>query len=108
MAAAQSTSSGLETEYSGLPGVGPWTSEFLAMRALRSPDAFPGGDLGMRKALGGLTERQVRAVGAANGRNPLAIIIPCHRVIGRSGDLVGYAGGLDAKSWLLAHEKTVA
>jgi methylated-DNA-[protein]-cysteine S-methyltransferase len=45
-----------------------------------------------------------RAVGAANGRNPLAIIIPCHRVIGSSGQLTGYGGGLPTKRWLLAHE----
>lgn len=45
-----------------------------------------------------------RAVGAANGRNPIAIIVPCHRVIGASGALTGYAGGMDAKKWLLAHE----
>jgi methylated-DNA-[protein]-cysteine S-methyltransferase len=48
--------------------------------------------------------RAVRAVGAANGRNPLAIIVPCHRVIGSSGALTGYAGGLDMKRWLLTHE----
>lgn len=46
-----------------------------------------------------------RAVGAANGRNPLGIIVPCHRVIGASGDLTGYAGGLPMKRWLLAHEQ---
>ncbi len=45
-----------------------------------------------------------RAVGAANGRNPIAIIVPCHRVIGASGALTGYAGGMEAKRWLLAHE----
>jgi methylated-DNA-[protein]-cysteine S-methyltransferase len=45
-----------------------------------------------------------RAVGAANGKNPIAIIIPCHRIIGASGSLVGYAGGLPRKKWLLAHE----
>ncbi len=49
--------------------------------------------------------RAVRAVGAANGANPLAIIVPCHRVIGSHGDLVGYGGGLPAKRWLLAHER---
>jgi methylated-DNA-[protein]-cysteine S-methyltransferase len=49
-----------------------------------------------------------RAVGAANGRNPLAIIIPCHRVIGANGTLTGYAGGLDAKRWLLHHEQAHA
>jgi methylated-DNA-[protein]-cysteine S-methyltransferase len=46
----------------------------------------------------------VRAVGLANGQNPIAIIIPCHRVIGKNGDLVGYGGGLDNKTWLLQHE----
>lgn len=45
-----------------------------------------------------------RAVGAANGRNPLAIVLPCHRVIGSDGSLTGYAGGLPAKRWLLRHE----
>jgi methylated-DNA-[protein]-cysteine S-methyltransferase len=45
-----------------------------------------------------------RAVGAANGRNPLSIVVPCHRVIGASGALTGYAGGLAAKRWLLDHE----
>ena len=43
----------------------------------------------------------VRAVGAANGRNPISIIAPCHRVIGASGDLTGFAGGLEAKRYLL-------
>ncbi len=47
-----------------------------------------------------------RAVGAANGRNPIAIIVPCHRVIGSSGALTGYGGGMPAKKWLLAHEAT--
>lgn len=46
----------------------------------------------------------VRAVAAAVGRNPHAIMTPCHRVIGRNGTLTGYAGGLDRKRWLLAHE----
>jgi O-6-methylguanine DNA methyltransferase len=46
-----------------------------------------------------------RAVGAANGANPIAIIVPCHRVIGASGHLTGYGGGLDRKTWLLNHEK---
>ena len=46
----------------------------------------------------------IRAVGLANGQNPIAILVPCHRVIGKSGDLIGYGGGLDKKLWLLQHE----
>jgi O-6-methylguanine DNA methyltransferase len=46
-----------------------------------------------------------RAVGLANGANPLAIIVPCHRVIGSNGTLTGYGGGLDRKRWLLDHER---
>lgn len=46
----------------------------------------------------------VRAVGAAIGRNPLSLLIPCHRVIGSTGALTGYAGGVDRKRWLLEHE----
>lgn len=49
--------------------------------------------------------KAVRAVGGANNKNPVAIIIPCHRVIGKNGKLVGYGGGLDKKAWLLAFEK---
>ena len=45
-----------------------------------------------------------RAVGLANGRNPVSIVVPCHRVIGADGSLTGYGGGLDRKKWLLAHE----
>ncbi|NKC00748.1 MAG: methylated-DNA--[protein]-cysteine S-methyltransferase [Pseudomonadales bacterium] len=48
--------------------------------------------------------KAVRAVGAANGRNPIALIIPCHRVIGKNGSLTGFGGGLDAKQYLLEHE----
>jgi O-6-methylguanine DNA methyltransferase len=46
-----------------------------------------------------------RAVGAANGANPVAIIVPCHRVIGASGSLTGFGGGLSRKAWLLEHER---
>lgn len=49
----------------------------------------------------------IRAAAAANGKNPIAIIIPCHRVIGSDGSLTGYAGGLGRKKWLLAHESPV-
>ena len=49
-----------------------------------------------------------RAVGAANGRNPISIVAPCHRVIGGSGKLTGFAGGLEAKAFLLDHERAAA
>jgi methylated-DNA-[protein]-cysteine S-methyltransferase len=50
----------------------------------------------------------VRAVGTANGANPVALIVPCHRVIGSNGSLTGYGGGLDRKQWLLTHEGVIA
>jgi methylated-DNA-[protein]-cysteine S-methyltransferase len=46
-----------------------------------------------------------RAVGAANGRNPISVIVPCHRLVGSTGALTGYAGGLERKAWLLEHER---
>lgn len=58
--------------------------------------------LGMAKQLG--DEKVIRAAGSANGKNPIGIIIPCHRVIGSDGSLVGYAGGLWRKKWLLELE----
>ncbi len=48
--------------------------------------------------------RATRAVGAANGKNPIPIIVPCHRVLGARGELTGFGGGLDRKRWLLEHE----
>ena len=48
----------------------------------------------------------VRAVGAAIGRNPVSIVVPCHRVVGAAGSLTGYAGGTDRKAWLLRHEQS--
>ncbi|MGB0113313.1 MAG: methylated-DNA--[protein]-cysteine S-methyltransferase [Ilumatobacteraceae bacterium] len=51
--------------------------------------------------------RKARAVGAANGRNPISIIVPCHRVVGANGALTGFAGGLDTKAWLLDHERSM-
>ncbi|WP_017416645.1 methylated-DNA--[protein]-cysteine S-methyltransferase [Clostridium tunisiense] len=50
-------------------------------------------------------EKAVRAVGSANGKNKLSIVIPCHRIIGSNGKLTGYAGGLWRKEWLLNHER---
>jgi len=52
--------------------------------------------------------RAARAVGAANGRNPISIVVPCHRLVGAAGNLTGYGGGLDRKRWLLAHERRVS
>ena len=52
-------------------------------------------------------EKAIRAVGTSNGQNPIAIVIPCHRVIGSDGSLTGYAGGLWRKKWLLEHEQFV-
>ena len=62
---------------------------------------------------GGLAARigapkAVRAVGLANGANPVGVIVPCHRVIGADGSLTGYGGGLERKKWLLAHEARYA
>ncbi|WP_420478012.1 methylated-DNA--[protein]-cysteine S-methyltransferase [Brevundimonas sp. FT23028] len=51
--------------------------------------------------------KAMRAAGLANGQNPVAVIVPCHRVIGADGTLTGYAGGLERKRWLLAHEGRV-
>jgi methylated-DNA-[protein]-cysteine S-methyltransferase len=51
--------------------------------------------------------RKARAVGAANGRNPISIVVPCHRVVGSNGALTGFAGGIRTKAWLLEHEQRV-
>jgi methylated-DNA-[protein]-cysteine S-methyltransferase len=61
--------------------------------------------LGIARTLG--DPKATRAVGAANGRNPIGIVVPCHRIIGADGSLTGYAGGLDRKRWLLRHEESV-
>ena len=61
--------------------------------------------LELSKRLGDV--KAIRAVAAANGQNPLWIVVPCHRVIGSNGNLVGYAGGLHRKKWLLEHESPV-
>jgi O-6-methylguanine DNA methyltransferase len=58
-----------------------------------------------QQATGVNAPKASRAVGRANGRNGIAIVIPCHRVIGASGSLTGYGGGLDRKRWLLDHER---
>ena len=54
-----------------------------------------------------LQVRSASRVGLATGRNPIAIVVPCHRVVGADGQLVGYAGGLEMKQWLLDHERAI-
>ena len=71
--------------------------------------ALRGIPAGTTESYGGLAQRlgcpkAVRAVGGANGANPIGIVVPCHRVIGADGSLTGYGGGLPRKKWLLAHE----
>jgi methylated-DNA-[protein]-cysteine S-methyltransferase len=68
---------------------------------------------GATESYGGLArrignEKASRAVGLANGRNPIGIIVPCHRVVGANGSLTGYGGGLERKQWLLEHERRFA
>ena len=79
---------------------GVWT----ALRAIPAGETRSYGALAA--ALG--TPRAVRAVGLANGANPVALIVPCHRVVGASGALTGYAGGVARKAWLLRHEGVLA
>ncbi len=62
----------------------------------------------MKLARGTGDAKAIRAVGTANGKNNICIIIPCHRVIGSNGDLVGYTGGIWRKKWLLEHEAKYA
>jgi methylated-DNA-[protein]-cysteine S-methyltransferase len=82
------------------------------LECLRSLPVETGGTVFQRRTIsyGTLAERlgqpaAVRAVGLANGANPLSIVVPCHRVIGADGSLTGYAGGLQRKQWLLDHEQ---
>jgi methylated-DNA-[protein]-cysteine S-methyltransferase len=89
---------GLEIELIGTPFQrAVWT----ALRGVRAGETTTYGALA--RALG--RPGASRAVGAANGANPLWLIVPCHRVIASDGALTGYAGGLHRKAWLLAHEK---
>ena len=53
----------------------------------------------------GIWKMSAQAVGGAVSKNPVALIVPCHRVVGADGDLIGYAGGIDRKEWLLTHER---
>jgi len=70
-----------------------------ALQAIPWGEVVTYGELAAR-----IGSRAARAVGSANGRNPVAILVPCHRVVAAGGRLGGYAGGVDVKAWLLAHE----
>ena len=88
---------GLRVAFQGTP------FQMKVWKALRSIPC------GATQSYGALARRiqepsAVRAVGLANGANPIAIVVPCHRVIGSDGSLTGYGGGLPRKKWLLAHE----
>lgn len=72
-----------------------------ALRAIPAGETRTYGQLAA--AIG--SPKAVRAAGLANGQNPIAVIVPCHRVIGANGTLTGYAGGLERKRWLLDHER---
>jgi methylated-DNA-[protein]-cysteine S-methyltransferase len=73
-------------------------------RVWRALADIPAGETTSYGALAATTGSVARAVGAANCKNPIAVVVPCHRVIGSDGSLTGYAGGLERKRWLLAHE----
>lgn len=88
------------------PGGSPLqASVWAALRAVPYATTTTYGQIAAELGLG---RGAARAVGAANARNPLSIIVPCHRVVGAAGSLTGYAGGLEAKRRLLAHEARVA
>lgn len=74
-----------------------------ALRDIPFGETVSYGDQARR--LGGVNKS--RAVGAANGRNPIPIIVPCHRVIGANGNLTGFGGGIEMKVWLLDHERRI-
>jgi methylated-DNA-[protein]-cysteine S-methyltransferase len=76
------------------------SSVWKALRRIKDGTTVSYGELARRIG----KPRAVRAVGLANGQNPISIVVPCHRVIGSDGSLTGYGGGLERKQWLLKHE----
>jgi methylated-DNA-[protein]-cysteine S-methyltransferase len=76
---------------------------WAALRQIPRGETTSYGEIARRIGAAGAS----RAVGLANAANPIAIIVPCHRVIGSNGALTGYGGGLDRKRWLLAHERNL-
>ena len=97
---------GAPDAFAALPPLAPRGTDFQlrvweALRALRPGEVTTYGAIA--RAIG--RPSAARAVGRAVGTNPLAIVVPCHRVVGAHGALTGYASGLDRKRWLLAHER---
>lgn len=88
---------GIEVELNGTPFQ---RRVWEALRNIRAGSTCSYSDLA--RTIG--AQSAVRAVGTANGANPVAIVVPCHRVIGADGSLTGYGGGLERKRWLLQHE----
>lgn len=83
------------------PGGTPFQrAVWLGLRTIAAGTTIPYAELARRVG----SPRGFRAVGITNGKNPIAIVLPCHRVIGRDGTLTGYGGGLWRKAWLLRHE----
>ncbi len=85
------------------PGTAFQQLAWAELRAIPYGSTISYGDQALR--LG--DPNKARAVGAANGRNPIPIVVPCHRVVGSNGKLTGFAGGVDVKQWLLEHEQRV-
>lgn len=90
----------LDTVPTGTGGTAFQRSVWNALRAIPPGETRSYGDVAASLGKPGAA----RAVGRANALNPVAIVVPCHRVVGASGTLTGYAGGLERKRWLLAHE----
>jgi methylated-DNA-[protein]-cysteine S-methyltransferase len=87
------------------PGGTPFqTKVWLALREIDAGTTWSYEDLARRVG----SPAAMRAVGAANGANPIPLVLPCHRVIGKNGKLVGYGGGMARKAWLLRHEGSLA
>ncbi len=97
--------SGTDADASGLPldmrGAPFEQRVWAALREIPAGTTTSYGEIARRLGDAGAS----RAVGAANGANPIAIIVPCHRVLGADGSLTGYGGGLERKTWLLDHER---
>jgi methylated-DNA-[protein]-cysteine S-methyltransferase len=86
------------------PGGTPFQAKvWMSLREIQAGKTWSYEDLARRVG----SPAAVRAVGAANGANPIPLVLPCHRVIGKNGKLVGYGGGMDRKSWLLRHERVL-